>query len=77
MNRCNWCQGKATIRWQTSEATTWVCPHCRNLILRSGKRTKRRKQREGLRQLFLDFENQNEKGPEALREQPSQKVDKQ
>jgi hypothetical protein len=43
--------------------------------MRSGKRTKRRKQREGLRQLFLDFENHNEKGSEALREQPSQKAD--
>jgi hypothetical protein len=75
MNRCNWCQGKATIQWQSSDATTWVCIHCRNLIMRSGKRTKRRKQREGLRQLFLDFENHNEKGSEALREQPSQKAD--
>lgn len=65
MNRCNWCGGKATIQWQTSEATTWVCAHCRNLILRSGKPTKRRKQREGFRQLYLDFEQQNEKGPEA------------
>lgn len=73
MNRCNWCDGKATIQWQTSDGTTWVCTHCRNVILRSGNRPKRHKQQAGLRQLYLNFETPNEKGPEALQKQPGPK----
>jgi hypothetical protein len=73
MNRCNWCEGVGTIQWQTTDGTTWVCTNCRNIILRSSKRPKRRKQQAGLRQLFFNFETQDEKGPEAPQKQPGPK----